>query len=136
MATDSINGPEPRNRHRPIRFLEAWYRPQAAPPSRSWRLAAGLAFAVFVAALPVLAIAEPARAAVTVPAEGVSYYIQTNVPSDLYDLGCAMGSLNPRPGTQHPIVHLEFGGPITVNGTSGPRCTADRTAPSLRSSRR
>jgi type IV secretory pathway VirB2 component (pilin) len=82
-----------------------------------WTVAAALSMLVAAgwAAVP----AGPA-AAVSVPYEGVSYYITTNSPSKLYDLGCQMGDLDySRAGTQHALVVLEFGGPTTVNGVQG-----------------
>ncbi len=72
-----------------------------------------------VPALMVVAVAGPA-AAVAVPYEGVSVYITTNSPANLYTVGCQMGSLDlSRPGTQHSLVVLEFGGQTTINGVWG-----------------
>ncbi|MFG2169306.1 hypothetical protein [Micromonospora chersina] len=82
-----------------------------------WTIAAALS--TLVAAGWIALPAGPA-AAVTVPYEGLSYYVQTNSPSKLYDLGCRMGDLDySRPGTQHTLVVLQFGGPTLVNGVQG-----------------
>jgi hypothetical protein len=71
-----------------------------------------------VAAVIVLS-ASPASA-VTAPPYGISVYVTTNSPTNLYNLGCQMGTVDKnRAGTQATKVALDFGGPTTVNGVQG-----------------